>query len=74
MATLRMKALELTLSRKPVDVEYPDAKPSEYYGEMVFDKSKMQNTFQKRLLKLSIMLLKKAPGSSAKWQIRLQPE
>jgi len=42
MATVRLKALEEVLNRKPVDVELPSVKTSEYFGINVFDKNKMQ--------------------------------
>lgn len=42
MATIRFKAIEDVLSRKPVDVNLPSTKTSEYYGENVFNKYKMQ--------------------------------
>lgn len=42
MATVRFKALEEVLNRKPVDVELPSVKTSEYFGINVFDKNKMQ--------------------------------
>ncbi len=42
MATIRFKAIEEVLNRKPVDVTLPSVKTSEYFGENVFDKYKMQ--------------------------------
>ncbi len=42
MATIRFKAIEEVLNRKPVCVELPSAKTSDYFGENVFDKFKMQ--------------------------------
>jgi glutamine synthetase len=42
MATIRFKALEEVLNRKPVCVELPAVKTSEYFGMNVFDKNKMQ--------------------------------
>ena len=47
MATMRLKALEITLSRKPVEVKAPDHKTSDYYGMLVFDKPKMQKYLSK---------------------------
>jgi glutamine synthetase len=47
MATLRFKALEMVLSRKPVCVEPPANKTSEYFGMYVFDKTKMQKYLSK---------------------------
>jgi glutamine synthetase len=42
MATIRFKAIEEVLNRKPVDVNLPSTKTSEYYGENVFNNYKMQ--------------------------------
>ena len=42
MATIRFKAIEEVLNRKPVCVELPSAKTSDYFGENVFDNYKMQ--------------------------------
>ncbi len=42
MATIRFRAIEEVLNRKPVDVTLPSVKTSEYFGENVFDKYKMQ--------------------------------
>jgi len=42
MSHLRLKALEMTLTRKPVEVKMPEVKTSDYYGMYVFDKPKMQ--------------------------------
>ncbi len=42
MATIRFKAIEEVLKRKPVEVKLPSVKTSEYFGENVFDKYKMQ--------------------------------
>jgi glutamine synthetase len=47
MATLRLKALEMTLSRKPVEVKVPEGKTSDYYGMLVFNKFKMQKYLSK---------------------------
>jgi glutamine synthetase len=47
MATLRFRALELVLNRKPVKVEAPASRTSEYYGKYVFDKRKMQKYLSK---------------------------
>ena len=41
MATLRFKALETVISRKPIVVEAPMDKTSDYYGVLVFDRNKM---------------------------------
>lgn len=42
MTTMRFKALELAISKKPVKVEIPEGKISEHFGENVFNKAKMQ--------------------------------
>jgi glutamine synthetase len=42
MATIRFKAIEEVLNRKPIDVKLPSAKTSDYFGENVFDNYKMQ--------------------------------
>ncbi|MDX9695558.1 MAG: glutamine synthetase III [Bacteroidales bacterium] len=42
MPAIRLKALEEVLNRKPVFVELPAVKTSEYFGVNVFDKNKMQ--------------------------------
>lgn len=38
---LRFKAVEATLSREPIEVVVPSNRPSEYYGEYVFNREKM---------------------------------
>lgn len=38
---LRFKAVEETLSREPVEVIEPNGRPSDYYGEYVFNREKM---------------------------------
>jgi glutamine synthetase len=47
MAQLRMRALEMTLSRKPIEVTAPEGNTSDYYGSKVFDKPKMQKYLSK---------------------------
>ncbi len=42
MATIRFKALEALMSRQPLQVEAPEKKTSEYFGENVFDLRKMK--------------------------------
>lgn len=42
MTTIRFKALELAISKKPLKVEIPKGKISEHFGENVFNKAKMQ--------------------------------
>jgi glutamine synthetase len=51
MAILRFKALEETLQRKPVAVEAPSEKSSDYFGVNVFDKSKMEKFLSKEAFK-----------------------
>ncbi len=43
MATLRFKALEEVLKRKPLDVELPSTKTSEYFGCNVFNTKTMRS-------------------------------
>lgn len=38
---LRFKAVEETLSREPVEVKEPNGRPSDYYGEYVFNRERM---------------------------------
>ena len=47
MATLRFKALEETLKRKPVEVKAPGEKVSDYYGMNVFGRTKMEKYLSK---------------------------
>jgi glutamine synthetase len=42
MTTIRFKALELAISKRPLVVETPKGKISEHFGENVFNKAKMQ--------------------------------
>jgi len=51
MATLRFKALEETLKRKPVEVKAPGDKVSDYYGMNVFDRLKMERYLSKDAFK-----------------------
>ncbi|MBR3950429.1 MAG: glutamine synthetase III [Bacteroidaceae bacterium] len=41
MIMLRFKAVEETLGREPVEVKEPNGRPSDYYGEYVFNREKM---------------------------------
>ena len=59
MATLRFKALEETLNRKPVLVDGPYAKTSDYYGTSVFDRSKMQKYLSKEAYQAVIAAIDK---------------
>ena len=47
MATLRFKALEESLKRKPVQIKAPSEKISDYYRMHVFDKAKMEKYLSK---------------------------
>ncbi|MGM0530641.1 MAG: glutamine synthetase III [Bacteroidota bacterium] len=47
MSTVRFKAIEEVLNRKPLHVELPAVKTSRYFGENVFDKQKMQEYLSK---------------------------
>lgn len=47
MSTIRFKAIEELLRRKPVEVVLPSVKTSAYFGENVFDKYKMQEYLSK---------------------------
>lgn len=38
---LRFKAVEETLGREPIEVVAPSGRPSDYYGELVFNREKM---------------------------------
>lgn len=42
MSKLRFKALEEVLGRKPLAVDFPQVKISDYFGEYVFDREKMR--------------------------------
>ncbi|MGM0504419.1 MAG: glutamine synthetase III [Bacteroidota bacterium] len=42
MSSIRFKAIGEVLNRKPVDVELPSVKTSDYFGINVFDRRKMQ--------------------------------
>jgi len=47
MSTLRFKALEESLKRKPVEIANPSEKISDYFGSYVFDKAKMEKYLSK---------------------------
>ncbi|MCK5536769.1 MAG: glutamine synthetase III [Bacteroidales bacterium] len=49
MAIFRFKALETQFSRTPVKVNFPKELPSEYFGENVFEKTKMQKHLSKEI-------------------------
>ena len=47
MATLRFKAIEESMKRKPLEVTPPSGKISDYYGIYVFDRAKMEKYLSK---------------------------
>jgi glutamine synthetase len=47
MATFRFKALEILMSRKPVEVKREENLTSDYYGMLVFDRPKMKKYLSK---------------------------
>jgi glutamine synthetase len=51
MATLRFKALEDALKRKPVQVSSPGEKISDYFGSNVFDRNKMEKYLPREAFK-----------------------
>lgn len=51
MATLRFKALEQTLTRKPVEPIAPGEKVSDYFGVLVFNRDKMEKFLSKEAYK-----------------------
>jgi glutamine synthetase len=59
MATLRFRALELVLNRKPVKVEAPASRTSEYFGKYVFDKRKMQKYLSKEAYQAVMLAIDK---------------
>jgi glutamine synthetase len=59
MATLRFKALEQVFNRKPIVVEAPGKKTSEYFGMYVFDKSKMQKYLSKEAYQAVMLAIDK---------------
>ncbi|HTX89118.1 MAG TPA: glutamine synthetase III [Bacteroidales bacterium] len=42
MENMRFKAVEMTLSRRPLEVRFPDVKASEYFGELTFNRAAMK--------------------------------
>jgi len=59
MATLRFKALGEAMSRKPIVVEAPKIKTSDYYGKNVFDRIKMQKYLSKEAFQAVIAAIDK---------------
>jgi glutamine synthetase len=51
MATLRFKALEILMSRKPIPVKREENLTSDYYGMLVFDRHKMKKFLSKESYK-----------------------
>jgi glutamine synthetase len=51
MATLRFKALEILMSRKPIFVKREENLTSDYYGMLVFDRPKMKKYLSKEAFK-----------------------
>ena len=47
MATFRFKALEILMTRKPVEVKREENLTSDYYGMLVFDRPKMKKYLSK---------------------------
>ncbi len=54
MATLRFRALQDALNRKPVEINAPGDKTSDYFGLHVFDRVKMEKYLPKDALKAVI--------------------
>ena len=54
MSKMRFFALQGLANRKPVQVEYPSEKLSEYYGAYVFDRKKMQEYLPREAYKAVI--------------------
>ena len=54
MSKMRFFALQELANRKPVQVEYPNEKLSEYYGAYVFDRKKMQEYLPREAYKAVI--------------------
>ena len=51
MSTLRFKVVEEAFSKKPVPVEQPSLRPSEYFGMNVFNKEKMRRYLPKDIFR-----------------------
>lgn len=54
MSTLRTQALQETLNRKAIDVEFPAVRVSDYFGQSTFDRVKMQKYLSKDAFKAVI--------------------
>ena len=59
MSKMRFFALQELANRKPVQVEYPNEKLSEYYGAYVFDRKKMQEYLPREAYKAVINAIEK---------------
>ena len=50
MSKLRFDAIELAFKKHALDVEVPEGRPSEYFGELVFNREKMQKYLDAKTL------------------------
>lgn len=51
MSTLRFKMVEQAIARKALPVEYPAGRPSDYYGQSVFNQRTMQKYLTQKVYK-----------------------
>lgn len=51
MSKLRFKAIGIASDRKPIEVQKPECKTSDYYGEMVFNRKAMSRYLSKETFK-----------------------
>ena len=59
MSKMRFFALQELANRRPIPVEYPTEKLSEYYGAHVFDRKKMQEFLPSEAYKAVINAIEK---------------
>lgn len=59
MENLRFRALSIAIDRKPVKVEFPERKTSEYFGENTFNKITMRNFLSEDTYKKVINAIEK---------------
>ena len=59
MSKLRFKAVAAAANRKPVEVEKPQGKTSEYYGEKVFNRKAMSKYLSKETFKVMSKVIDK---------------
>ena len=59
MSKMRFFALQELANRRPVPVDYPSEKLSDYYGAHVFDRKKMQEFLPREAYKEVIKKIKK---------------